>query len=253
MRKTLLIVKAALLLACTGTAAFAGSPDLAAAVAKADRPAEAVALDSGRKPAEVLGFLGFRPGIAAADIVTGGGYWAEIMANAVGPHGSVTAYEPTQFSTTAEEVAVLDRLRTRHPELRLVRYPFEAFAPAPNSFDFAMISLNYHDLYWESERYHIPRSDPAAFVRALFAAMKPGGTVGVIDHVGAAGDTRAIVEAVHRIDPTTVKADFTAAGFVFEAESPLLANPADDHSKGVFDPAIRGRTDRFVFRFRKPG
>jgi predicted methyltransferase len=112
-----------------------------------------------------------------------------------------------------------------------------------------MISLNYHDLYWESARYGIPRTDPAAFLRTLHAAMKPGGIVGIIDHAGAPGDTRAIVEKLHRIDPQTVKADFEAAGFTLQAESPLLANPADDHQTLVFDPAIRGKTDRFLFRF----
>jgi len=82
--------------------------------------------------------------------------------------------------------------------------------------------------------------------------VKPGGIVGIVDHVGPAGDTRATVEKLHRIDPATVKADFAAAGFRLEKESALLANPADDHSKLVFDPSIRGKTDRFVYRFRKP-
>jgi predicted methyltransferase len=89
-------------------------------------------------------------------------------------------------------------------------------------------------------------------LKTLFATMKPGGIVAVIDHVGPAGDTRAIVDKVHRIDPETVKADFKRAGFVLEAQSNLLRVPADDHSKNVFDPAIRGKTDRFAFRFRKP-
>ena len=82
--------------------------------------------------------------------------------------------------------------------------------------------------------------------------MKPGGIVGIVDHVGPPGDTREVVEKLHRIDPAVVKADFTAAGFTLEAESPLLANPADDHGKLVFDPSVRGKTDRFVYRFRKP-
>ena len=82
--------------------------------------------------------------------------------------------------------------------------------------------------------------------------MKQGGIVGVIDHVGKSGDTRATVEKLHRIDPAVVKADFERAGFQLEAESDLLRNPADDHSLLVFDEKIRGKTDRFMFRFRKP-
>lgn len=229
------------------------SPDLAAAVANPSRPAEDRALDDSRKPAEILAFLGLRAGDRAADIMTGSGYWAEIMANAVGPKGKVTAFEPSQFYASPEEMAKWTALTERRKDIAWVRYPFEAFAAKPNSFDFTIINLSYHDLYWVSEKYKIPRTDPAAFVKTLYAATKPGGIVGIIDHVGAAGDTRDIVDSVHRIDPDVVKKDFEAAGFVLEAQSPLLANPADDHAKLVFDPAIRGKTDRFAFRFRKPG
>ncbi len=249
---SLLIAGIALAMPAFATARNAPSPDYAAALSDARRPAEARALDESRKPAETLSFLGLKPGMKAADIMTGSGYWAEIMADAVGPKGKVTAFEPDQFYTQPEEQEKWKALVARRPEVKWVRYPFEAFAAPANSFDFTIINLSYHDLYWESEKYRIPRTDPAAFVKTLYAATRPGGIVGIIDHVGAAGDTRAIVDKLHRIDPAVVKADFTAAGFVLEAESPLLANPRDDHDKLVFDPAIRGKTDRFLFRFRKP-
>jgi len=226
--------------------------DLQKAVSAAGRPADAVSLDAGRKPAEVLAFLGLEPGMAAADIMTGSGYWAEIMANAVGPHGSVTAFEPTQFYASPDEQKVWKELTGRRSDIAFVRYPFEDFRANESRFDLVMISLNYHDLYWESAKYSIPRTDPQAFLKQLYAAVKPGGVVGVVDHVGPAGDTRAVVDKLHRIDPAAVKADFEAAGFRLEAESPLLANPADDHSKMVFDPTVRGKTDRFLYRFRKP-
>ncbi len=226
--------------------------DLAAAVASPNRAPKASDLDASRKPAEVLAFFGYKPGMAAADIMTGSGYWAEIMANAAGPKGKVTAFEPQQFYTGLEEQKQWAALVQRRPDIAFVRYPFEAFASQPSQFDFAIINLSYHDLYWESKKYKIPRTDPAAFLRTLYAAMKPGGLVGIVDHAGPAGDTRAIVEKLYRIDPAVVKADFAAAGFKLEAESPLLANPGDDGNKLVFDPSLRGRTDRFVFRFRKP-
>lgn len=238
---------------CLALPALAAPPALyGAAVSREGRPAEAMELDASRKPAETLDFLGLKPGMAAADIMTGSGYWAEIMSGVVGPKGKVTAFEPNQFYTDPDEQKVWTALQQRRPEIRFVRYPFDAFAAAPRSFDFVIINLNYHDLYWESEKYHIPRTDPAAFVRTLYAAVKPGGVVGVIDHIGPAGDTRAVVEKMHRIDPATVKADFERAGFRLEAESPILRNSDDDHSKGVFDPAVRGKTDRFLYRFRKP-
>lgn len=236
----------------TGSVSAADPAYLAKAVAKADRPAAAVSLDGGRKPAEVLSFLGLKPGMAAADIMTGSGYWAEIMANAVGAKGRVTAFEPAQFYTDPAEQTVWKALTARRQDIEFVRYPFESFDAGPRRFDFVMISLNYHDLYWESEKFKIPRTDPAAFLKKLYAAVEPGGVIGVIDHVGPSGDTRAIVDKLHRIDPAVVKADFAAAGFKLEAESKLLANPADDHNKLVFAPEIRGKTDRFLYRYRKP-
>ncbi len=222
-----------------------------AAIADSSRSAEMLALDESRKPAETLAFLGLRPGMDAADIFTGGGYWAQIMAHVVAPGGSVTAYEPNQFYK-GEGKTKLDAMIAGLPATSLAAFPFEGFTAPAGAYDFAMINLNYHDLYWESAKYGIPRSDPAAFTRNLYAAMRPGGVVGVIDHVGPAGDTRAIVEKSHRIDPATVRADFERAGFKLEAQSDLLANPADDHTLGVFDPAIRGKTDRFLYKFRKP-
>jgi predicted methyltransferase len=208
-------------------------------------------LDASRKPAEVIAFLGLRPGMAVADMFTGSGYWTPLFAKAVGPRGSVTAYEPTQFYK-GEGKAAIDALVAATPGASLRIFPFERWSGPARAYDAALINLDFHDLYWVSEKYGIGRSDPRAFTKAMYAAMKPGGVVGVIDHVGPAGDTRALVDQLHRIDPKVVKADFLAAGFKLEAETNLLANPADDHSKNVFDPAIRGKTDRFFYKFRKP-
>ena len=240
----------ALLLATTITpVAYAKPTPIAAAVAAKDRPAESVALDASRKPAEILSFMGLKPGMKAFDLLTGTGYYAEIMGRAVGPKGSVTAYSPAAYNPEPIKVAFAT-LVTRAPNVKLVNNPAEAFVP--NSYDFTMIHLNYHDFYFESTKFNIPRTDPDVVLKTLYAAIKPGGIVAVVDHVGPAGDTRAIVDKLHRIDPATVKADFARAGFKLEAESPLLNMASDDHSKNVFDPAIRGKTDRFVFRFRKP-
>lgn len=249
-------------LACAATLAFAaaspaashehGAETYAEAVAKPDRPAQARALDEGRKPAEVLAFLGLEQGMVAADLIPGEGYWTEIMAHVVAPTGSVVALQPQQFYNDPESEAAWAALEQRTPGITLVRYPFEAFAYTANSLDFAIMNLNYHDLYWVSERYNIPYTEPDAFVAALFAAMKPGAVVGIIDHTGAAGDTRTVVDKTHRIDPAVVRADFERAGFVLVAQSNLLANPADDLSASAFAPEVRGKTDRFVLKFVKP-
>ena len=240
----------ALLLATTTTPAVHAKPSpIAMAVAAKDRPAESVALDASRKPAEILSFMGLKPGMKAFDLLTGTGYYAEIMGHAVGPKGSVTAYSPAAYNPEPIKAAFAT-LVTRAPNVRLVNNPAEAFVPI--SYDFAMIHLNYHDFYFESVKYNIPRTDPDQVLKGLYAAMKPGGIVAVVDHVGPAGDTRALVDKLHRIDPATVKADFARAGFQLESESPALHMADDDHTKNVFDPAIRGKTDRFAFKFRKP-
>ncbi|WP_369027071.1 class I SAM-dependent methyltransferase [Qipengyuania sp. RANM35] len=225
---------------------------IASAVAASDRPENARKMDEGRKPAEVLAFLGLEPGMVAADLFTATGYWAEIMGHVVGENGKVIAYQPDQFYNDDKSKAAWAELIARTPAVEMARHPFDAFAPPASSLDFAIVNDSYHDLYWTSEQYKIPFTDPKAYVRALYAGMKPGGIVGVIDHVGLPGDTRAVVDAVHRIDPAVVRADFEAAGFVLEAQSDVLANPEDDHTKLVFDPSVRGKTDRFVYRFRKP-
>ena len=234
------------------TVAVAKPADVKAAVAAAaNRSEENVKLDEGRKPAEVLSFLGLQTGMQAIDMFGGNRYWAEIMAPAVGPKGHVTVWEPTQFygKESAEKFAAF---QAKAGNTHLIVTPFEALALPENAYDFMMINLNYHDVYWESAKYGVVKMDPDAFLKTVYASMKPGGIVGVIDHVGNPGDTRQTVEKFHRIDPAVVKADFEKAGFKLEAESDILKNPADDHSLLVFDPQIRGKTDRFIYKFRKP-
>lgn len=239
----------AILLASAGTLQAAPQKDILAAVAVPGRPTEALALDASRKPAEVLSFMGLQRGMKTLDLLTGTGYYAEIMGRAVGPTGSVTAYSPASYNPEPIKAAFA-ALVTRAPNVHLVTSPMEAFAP--DSYDFTMIHLNYHDFYFESVKFNIPHTDPDVVLKALFRATKHGGIVAVVDHVGPAGDTRALVDKLHRIDPATVQADFLRAGFVLDGSSNILRMPADDHTKNVFDPAVRGKTDRFAFRFKKP-
>lgn len=258
MRHATFAFAASIALACTACATTEDAVQvptatmIANAVAAADRPADARALDEGRKPAELLSWLGLEPGMIAADLITGEGYWAEIMGRVVGQNGKVIAYQPDEFYADEKSRAALAAMVARVPQVSEARYPFKAFAPPAQALDFALINLSYHDLYWQSEQYKIPRTDPDAYLRGLYNGMKPGGIVGVVDHVGLAGDTRKIVDDVHRIDPAVVRADFERAGFRLVGASEMLANPADDHTKLVFDPAVRGKTDRFVFKFVRP-
>jgi predicted methyltransferase len=228
------------------------SSSVAAALASPDRRPDNVKLDEGRKPAQVLQFLGLRPGMKVLDLFGANGYWAEIMVPAIGPKGHDTVWQPTQFFGDKGK-AYFDGFMAKHPNVSLVTSPFEAPNLPKNYADFVILNNNYHDNYWVSDRFKIPKMDPNAFLKAVYAAMKPGAVIGVIDHVAAPNnDTRATVDKYHRIDPNVIKADFKRAGFVLVGSSDLLRNPADDHSLEVSDPKIAGHTDRAIFKFKKP-
>jgi predicted methyltransferase len=253
MRKLTLVVSAlALSIGAAQGVASSKAPTIAAAVASPDRNADNVKLDEGRKPAEVLQFFGLKPGMHVLDLFGGNAYWAEIMAPVVGPTGHDTVWEPTQFYSDKTK-ASFAAFQAKHANVSIVSSPFEAPDLPKDYADFVILNDNYHDTYWQSEKYGIPKMDPNAFLKAVYASMKPGGVIAVIDHVASPNDdTRATVEKLHRIDPNVVKSDFKRAGFVFVKSSNLLRNPADDHSLLVFDPKVRGKTDKFVFEFRKP-
>src|SRR5207253_727681 len=226
--------------------------DAATAVASTDRPADEVKLDESRKPVEILRFMGLKKGDMALDLFAGSGYYTEIMAKAVGPKGGVLAWEPANFLNDKARKS-WGELKGRAPNSGMYATPATAFSAPANAFDFVMFHLNYHDTYWESAKYGFARMEPEAFLRTLYASVKPGGVVAVIDHVAApGGEVREVADKLHRIDPAVIRADFERAGFVLDGESNLLRNPADDHTKLVFDPSIRGKTDRVAYRFRKP-
>jgi predicted methyltransferase len=246
---------ALLLLVSTPLTAKPAAPptaNIAAAIAAPTRTPDNVKLDESRKPAELLAFLGLSRGMQVLDLFGGNKYWAEITAPAIGPKGHVTVWQPTQFLNDKRK-ADFDAFAAQTKNVSLISSPFEAPNLPKNAFNFALINLDYHDVYWENAERKIPRMDPDVWLKTLYAAMKPGGIVGVVDHVALPNaDTRATVEKLHRIDPDVIKADFKRAGFQLVGSSDLLRNPADDHQLLVFDPKIRGKTDRAVFKFRKP-
>jgi predicted methyltransferase len=243
----------ALALAAMPISLVAASPTtVAAAVASPDRTPDNVKLDPSRKPGEVLRFLGLRRGMNVIDLFGANKYWAEIMTPTVGPNGKVLVWEPAQFYS-ADAKKAFEAFAAKNPNVSIVSTPFEAVALPKNFADFVMLNLNYHDTYWHSDKYGIPRMEPSEFLKAVYASMKPGAVVGVVDHIANPNDdTRATVDKYHRIDPQVVKADFKRAGFKLVGTSNLLRNPADDHNLLVFDPKIKGMTDRFIFKFRKP-
>jgi predicted methyltransferase len=250
--KRLVMMLGAVLLAGAPAAATAAQAQIAAAIAAPGRTADNVKLDEGRKPAEVLNFFRLRKGMRVIDMFGANLYWAEIMAPVVGPRGSVTIWQPTQFLNDDRKKNFAAYAK-RQKNVSLISSPFEAPNLPANAYDFMIMNLDYHDVYLENAERKIVRMDPDAWLKTIYAAMKPGAVVGIIDHVALPnGDTRGTVSKLHRIDPEVVKADFLRAGFELTGVRNFLRNPADDHSLIVFDPKVRGKTDRFVYRFRKP-
>jgi predicted methyltransferase len=234
------------------TAAAKAPPPIAAAVSAIDRTPDNVKLDEGRKPAQVLQFLGLRRGMHVLDLFGANAYWAEITSPVVGAKGHVTVWNPTQFYSDKRKQA-FEAFMAKHPNVSIVTSPFEAPDLPKNYADLVILNDNYHDTYWQNDKLGVPKMDPNAFLKAVYASMKPGAVIGVIDHVALSNkDTRATVDKLHRIDPNVVKADFKRAGFVLVGSSNILRNPADPHNAEVHDASIKGKTDRFIFKFRKP-
>ena len=252
MRFSSLAAFSLILAALPATAIASPAGSLAAALAAPDRRPDNVKLDEGRKPSAVLQYLGLKPGMKVLDLFGANGYWAEIMVPVVGPKGHDTIWTPTQFFSDKAK-AYTAGYAAKHPNVTFITSPFEAPDLPKNYADFVILNDNYHDTYWQNDKYKIPKMDPSAFLKAVYAAMKPGAVIGVIDHIANKNDDpRATVEKFHRIDPEVVKADFKRAGFVLAGRSDVLRNPADDHNLLVFDPKVAGHTDRFIFKFKKP-
>jgi len=225
-------------------AVTATSPNILAAIADPRRPAADRDRDALRHPAEIAAFTGIEPGWRIADVGPGGGYYTRILSVAVGDAGRVygidragTAERPRPLTAVAGEYSNITHLTDGYVNWTIAE-PLDAI----------FISQIYHDFYLPAFGFDVP-----ALNRKLFAALKPGGVLLIIDHAAAEGSPITVTDTLHRIDRAQVIADLTAAGFVLESESQVLRNPADNHSLRVFEGDIRGHTDQFVLRFRRPG
>jgi predicted methyltransferase len=215
-----------------------------AALAAPERSAENKARDASRKPIETVQFLGIETADTVVDMIAAGGWFTEVLSAAVGPSGKVYASNPPFLVQQEAEKALHDRLGN----VEAVHVPL-AEAGIDGNADAAVTALNLHDLYNGFNGQVGGEAAAVDFLKAIYAALKPGGVLGVIDHVGIAGQDNT---SFHRLQPQQARDALTKAGFTIEAESSILANPADDHTKAVFDPAVRGKTDQFLIRARKP-
>ena len=238
--------------------AIAALPLLLAAAAPAQTPGKAIqtaladpsrpeadrARDAARHAGAILAFAGVKPGDKVADFIMGGGYWTRILAGVVGPKGKVYAYQPAEFIQfraaygTEQDAAVAGRAN-----VVAKREPLAGGLTFPEPLDAIITVQNWHDLHLKMA----PEGTAGAIAKQLHGQLKPGGVLLVIDHAGSAGQA----DTLHRGDPAGTRAEIEAAGFKFDGELGVLRNPADPKTQLVFDPAIRGKTDQFIYRFRK--
>ncbi len=223
------------------------APDaIAAAIADPGRPQADVKADALRKPAEMLEFAGIKPGMKVMDMMPGGGYFTRLFAKAVGPTGFVYSFQPTEFDAFLHgRKPAIDDVALSYPNVSVIKAPIEHLT-APEPLDLVWTSQNYHDLK------NFKTVDTNVVDRAVFKALKPGGIFIVLDHSAPKGSGVSDTDTLHRIDEDVVKKEVTAAGFELVGESNALRNPADTRTLKVFDPQIRGHTDQFILKFRKP-
>jgi predicted methyltransferase len=196
-------------------------------------------MDAARKPADFLPFTQVRPGMQVMDVSAGGGYTSQLLALAVGPSGRL-------FAQTPRPGAALVKRLADHPQSNLivVERPFDdPVSEQMPKLDLITIVLNYHDIAY------LP-VDRAKMNARLFAALKPGGRLVVVDHSARSGTGIADAKSLHRIDEAIVRAELRQAGFVLDGEGEFLRNPADPRDVSSNDPPVP--TDKFVLRFIRP-
>jgi predicted methyltransferase len=233
----ILLVGFVSILATGGCATTPSAQDFSTILADKERPDSERALDSTRKPDEVLAFYGVKSGDRVADIFAARGYYTAILAGAVGPRGTVYSVVPAVRPELAE--------RFKNPKfanVRLVEGPLEKLAlPQDGSLDFVLIHLNYHDL---SPDVRI------AMNKRILGALKRGGVYGVVDHSAKEGSGYDAVKTLHRIDKQLVIKEVTGSGFKLAKEGTMLSRPEDKRDFNVNKE--RNLSDRFVLAFEKP-
>jgi predicted methyltransferase len=230
--------------------AFAADTDaIQTAVADPQRPDADRDRDARDKPAEIMAFAGVKPGMTVADVFAGGGYWTELLARAVGPSGKVLSINNVPYAHFGKD-EIKKRFaddRLKNVERRLVEAS-HMYLP-PKSVDLAVIVMSYHDVYWIDEKEGWPQIDTDGFLKSLKAMLKPGGKLLIIDHNAVAGSGKEMASSLHRLNEDWAKKSLAAAGFTFEKSYEGLRNPDDKLDKHVYDPAVKGKTDRYVLLY----
>jgi len=205
------------------------------------------------KLSELIRFARVDAGSTVIDVYPGDGDWTRLFSDAVGPEGRVISFVPTEIADLKPDQVGRMQTLAKEPgreNVEVVSANLVAMPEAARPADVLWLHLFYHDLH--TALMQKKGATAAEFNRAVYEWLKPGGFYVIVDHAAAAGAAAGAAQSLHRIDPASVRKEVEAAGFVLEAESSMLANKNDPHSIKVFDPSIKGETDRFVFRFVKP-
>ena len=258
MKPTLLAVTLAFAMAgCAAStepayqeAAVAFSNDwIAALVASPDRAEADRALDAGRRPTEMLTFIGVVPGMRVAELGAGSGYTTELLARAVGPTGVVYGQNDPVVLERFAAAPWTDRLASPAMAnvVRLDRPFDDPFPPEVADLDAVIIVLFYHDTVWLN-------ADRERMNRAVFSALKPGGAYYVIDHSSWPGRGTTEAQTLHRIEEKVVRTEVERAGFRLAEQGFFLRNPDDTRDWNASPRSagdLRGTSDRFVLKFLK--
>lgn len=209
--------------------------------------------DARDKPAEVLRFAGIQPGMVVADVFGAGGYYSELLARVVGPQGKVHLINNAPYVRFAGRDLETRLADQRLPNVVASVVPNTDLGLAENSLDAAILIMTLHDLFYENLEHGWEQIDRSQFFGQLRRALKPGAVLLVTDHSAAAGKGAELAKSLHRLEEVHGRRELEAHGFVFDGAFEGLRNPADPLDQLVFDPKIRGRTDRWVHRYRNPG
>lgn len=235
---------------CTSGGGTEISEAVTAAVSNPQRPQEDTVKDARRKPDQVLSFFNIKPGMTVLDLFSGGGYYTEMLNSVVGEKGKVIAHTNEAYIPFSGEIYQKRYNDGRLAQTVTVIAEADDLELEKNSLDAVLLVLTWHDFVYSDAEHGWKAIDEKLLLNKLCQAMKPGAVLGLIDHVAnAGGDTAVVAQKLHRIDPQVVRDYFSNSCFTLDAETGILHNSKDDHTLAVFDPSLRGETDRFVFRF----
>ena len=205
------------------------------------------------KQSELIRLARVEPGAAVVDVYPGDGDWTRLFSDIVGPQGRVYSFVPAEVAHFQNDPVGRMRALAKEPgreNVEAVSADLVAMPKVTQPADVVWLHLFYHDLH--TALIQARGATAADFNRAVYERLKPGGSYVIVDHAAAVGAGASEAQSLHRIEPAAVRQEVEAAGFVLDAESALLANKDDPHTIKVFDPSIKGQSDRFAYRFVKP-